>query len=82
MVLGRVLAIAKPLHNKLMQRSELYRHCIEALMQRWIRSFRSIDPALCCRLTSIIMQGPAVAAFVILLRYAMPRFLDPPQVHS
>ena len=45
-VLGRILATAEPLHNKLMERSEFYRHCTEALMQRWIRSFRSIPPFL------------------------------------
>ena len=83
-VLGRILATAEPLHDKLMERSEFYRHCTEALMQRWMRSFRSIPRFGCqlCRLTSIIMQSPEVAVFVILFRYAMPRFLDPPQVPS
>ena len=28
------------------------------------------------------MQGPEVAAFIIVLRYAVPRLLDPPQVPS
>ena len=54
-------------------------------MQRWIRSFRLIPLFGCqlCRLTKfMLMQGPEVAGFVILLRYAMPRFLDPPQVPS
>ena len=45
-VLRRILATAEPLHDKLIQRSEFYRHCTEALMQRWIRSFRSIPPFL------------------------------------
>ena len=28
------------------------------------------------------MQGPEVAALIIMLRYAVPRLLDPPQVPS
>jgi hypothetical protein len=37
--------VALPLHDKLMERSDYYRHCIEALMQRWTRSFLSIYSA-------------------------------------
>ena len=35
-VLNRILAIVGPLHDKLMALSPFYRHCVEALMQRWI----------------------------------------------
>ena len=45
MIMGRVLLIGQPVHHKLMERSDLYRHCIEALMQRWIRSYHRIDSA-------------------------------------
>jgi hypothetical protein len=80
-VLRRILATAEPLHDKLIQRSEFYRHCTEALMERWIRSFRSI-PLLGCQLIGIIMQGPEVAASINMLRHAVPRLLDPAKVPS
>ena len=41
-ILERILAAAEPLHGYLIERSEFYRHGTEALMERWIRSFRSI----------------------------------------
>ncbi len=52
-VLGRILAAAEPLHDKLIQRSEFYRHCTEALMERWIRSFRSI-PLFGCHFVNLL----------------------------
>jgi hypothetical protein len=36
------MIFAHPWHRKLMEQSEFYRHCFEALRQRWVRFFLSI----------------------------------------